>query len=276
MVKTREIPVGPAARLFEAAQNDLWRSWRDAEQSTDHPGIRGDIREDGFRTFLSSKLGGQFRVSTGEAVDAASRTSKQLDAIISSGTGFVLRSGSNVLLPAESVLAVVEVKSTLTNADLLDSAVKAQSVRDLRPHGEAFVGRRLWGEPGTSSNARCFFTTFAYKSDLVEPDWLAREWGRASRELSGRMDLIDRIVVLERGMLNLPSARGMTGTAAATLWKWFEELDNFLRRETARRDQIEWWRYAAGFGEIWTQLDDPPEPVGRRRGKESRRGRRLP
>ena len=265
---------GPAALLFEKARLDLWAAWREANETTNHPGIKGDIREDACRKFLSKHLPARLRVATGEAVDSKNRQSRQLDIMVwDSGRGATLREGSDIRLPAEALLSVVEVKSTLTREKLEEATANARSVRSLRPYGEKFGDCRPGGQASRSKSPRCFFTLFAFKSDLSPNDWLRSEWKRTSEVLGSDLGLIDRIVVLEHGLLNPFSRRGMTGSPEATLWNWFVELSNFLENENARRGPIGWASYGH-FGETWEQLEARPEPPQPKSNSQVPRGPR--
>src|SRR4051812_3750888 len=85
-----------------------------------HKGLRGSSREEVVAQFLSDQLPGRFGVTAGEAVDVEGRRSGQLDIVVFDryATAPLLRREAGDLLPAEALLAVIEVKSTLSQKDL--------------------------------------------------------------------------------------------------------------------------------------------------------------
>lgn len=105
---------------------------------------------------------------------------------------------------------------------------------------------------------RCFRTIFAYGTNLSEGDWLTREWERvtqATSELGSDPALIDRIVVLNRGMLNPPSRQGCEDTEFLSVFhQWFIGMANFLSRENSRRPPVDWQTYQKKRAPGWRSL----------------------
>jgi len=162
-----------------------------------------------------------------------------------------------VLVPAEGLLSVTEVKSTLTLAEIRKSLAIARTVRNLRPFGGNFVGAAQKGHQLPVGSYRCLFTVFAYKSNLRESDWLDAEWARYKGALGqpGEADLIDRIVVLDRGLINPPFATGKQAQdEKRVLHEWFINVANFLARENDRRPAMDWQVYADKYSPGWSKL----------------------
>jgi hypothetical protein len=226
-----------------------------------HSGNRGLSREKALSAFLSAQLPKRFEVTTGEAIDAGERRSGQLDLVIYDRnlTAPLLSDDSGDLLPAESLLAVIEVKSTLTNDELKTCAHAAKALSLLRPYGKEFVEPRKDGEPADDGRHRCQYSIVAFKSNLGTTDWAAKEWERLTRAVS-EVDVsasrIDRVLVLDQGMLVPPSCTARTqADGKGMLRDWFLHLSNFLVREAARRHNFDFEKYGrqrANPG--WTKL----------------------
>lgn len=213
--------------------------------SFEHAGARGTRREETVRKFLKDQLPGGYAVEAGFAFDARDVQSGQLDVLIYRvrDTPFVL-AGDPLLVPCESLLAAIEIKSKLTTDKVKESFSIAKSVRALKPFDKRFADARLRGEPADEL-PRCFFSVFAFETDIVEgDDWLVREGARITRiasELRIPPRHIDRLIVMDRGVINCAEGRGhdsaRSGQSAMQIW--FVHLINHLLREDRRRKEID-------------------------------------
>jgi len=119
-------------------------------------------------------------------------------------------------------------------------------------------------EPAVGKEApaplRCFRTIFAYDTNLTEGDWVMKEWGRVENvadELQCDPGLIDRILVLNQGMLNPPARQGADDTEFISVFhQWFIGLANFLARENSRRPAVDWQTYHRKRVPGWKVLPD--------------------
>lgn len=244
--------------LLDGAQASLWNSWKEAT-SAQHRGVRGGLREASVREFLAARLPTSYSVASGEVIDSRDRYSRQADLLVyEADRNAPFRSGDSILLPAEAALAVVEVKSRLTATEMGAAVNVARSIRELSPFGRRFVGTRTDGAPAKDNRPRCFFTLFAYETDLSAVGWAASEWSRYKGQLAPAdpRNLIDRIVVLNRGMLNPPSGSVKTAESdSRVLHEWFVNLVNFLGRESDRRPPMDWQSYFGRYSKGWTALE---------------------
>ena len=236
-------------QLLEHAEEKLWLGFRRAEAKT-HRGERGSSREEALAHFLESQLPARFGVTSGEGVDSAERRSGQLDVVIYDRnlTAPLLAEDSGDLLPAESLLAVIEVKSTLTKAELEKCARAARAISRLRPYGSPFVGSRKGGLSADDGRHRCQYSIVAFGSDLSKTGWAGSEWQRlkdAVAMANVSRERIDRVLVLDRGMLVPPSATARTtaDSGKGMLRDWFLHMSNFLVREAARRPDFDFQDY---------------------------------
>ena len=117
----------------------------------EHAGIQGGQREESVRRFLQERLPGGYEVTTGTVFDARDKQSKQLDVLIYRvrDTPFLVP-GDPVLVPCESLLAAIEIKSTLTAAKLREGLEVARSIRGLR----LVLGRSTRNSPMSGRAAR--------------------------------------------------------------------------------------------------------------------------
>jgi hypothetical protein len=237
----------------------------------EHPGIRGGQREESVRRFLQERLPGGYNVTTGTVFDARDEQSKQLDVLIYRvrDTPFLVP-GDPVLVPCESLLAAIEIKSRLDPAKLREGLQVARSIRDLRPFDKEFANARTRGQEA-DDQPRCLFSVFAFGTDLAGgEDWLAREGARFVRlaqELSVPPQYVDRLIVMDRGIINCAEGRGhdtaRSGQSAMQIW--FVHLMNHLLREDRRRKEIDIDIYSGR--NQWMALPDWPSPAATRARK---------
>src|SRR5581483_1876017 len=114
-----------------------------AERMVAHPGELGVGREEIIRRFLRAYLPSRFDVSTGFVFDSKGNVSRQLDIVIANGLVCPRfeTAGGNRFYPCESVVAVGQVKSTLTShAELQNALANLETVKDLDRYanGRAF------------------------------------------------------------------------------------------------------------------------------------------
>lgn len=108
-----------------------------AEGLVKHSVLVGDAREFLVRAVLSRILPSAYEIGRGEIVDSHGKRSKQIDLIIarSDSPALGLPNGDKVYL-VESVIATIEVKSTLNASKLVEALENCASVGDLRPSAE--------------------------------------------------------------------------------------------------------------------------------------------
>ena len=97
-----------------------------------HRGDKGTARETFLNTFLEGAFPKKYVIHRGEIFDGEGTIARQADIVVydESFPAFAFGAGNRYM--AEGVLAHIEVKSKLTKAELLDSIVKAMSVKKLK------------------------------------------------------------------------------------------------------------------------------------------------
>lgn len=242
-----------SARTFDEllghAENELWLGFQRAGLKK-HAGSKGRSRERTIASFLEAQLPTRFGVTTGEAIDAKEHRTGELDVIVydRNTTAPLLTEAAGDLLPAEGLLAVVEVKSLLTGEELRTCAAAAKALSELEPGGKPFLPPRTDGAPADDGRHRCQYSVIAFETNLGETGWASKEWRRvreATTSAGVGVEHIDRVLVLDRGMLVPPSATARTAGSEGRgmLREWFLHLHNFLIREAARRPEYDLQRY---------------------------------
>lgn len=231
-----------------------------------HRGIRGDERAAALADFLRATMPAKFGVAKGEAIDYQGNQTSQLDLIVydrhDSAVLFRGKDG-NLLIPAESVYAVIECKTTL-NKDELESSFKAAArLKALRPYQKFFRSdksiTKLGGEP-TNPLPRCHYSIFAFDTNATSSsEWLKTELSRAQTAASAsaaHISDVDNIIVLERGIFIPGEGRGKVYANDATnaFIDWYLSLMNFLQREYKRRSPADLQIYSYQYQRGWVVI----------------------
>ena len=106
-----------------------------------HRGNKGSSREESLRQFFRERIPKAYAIVEGEVVDLNGSISPQLDLMFyNQSLNFALNADQSSILPAEALLASVEVKSILTKAEIEKSVTAARKLRQLRPYDRALGG----------------------------------------------------------------------------------------------------------------------------------------
>lgn len=99
----------------------------------EHRGVKGNYREELLKRYLRDLIPSKYSIGTGIIVDANQKQSRQQDFFIYDNVNspVFLKMEATQVIPIESVYAVIEVKSTLSKAELEKSIVNIRSVKSL-------------------------------------------------------------------------------------------------------------------------------------------------
>lgn len=113
---------------------DFTLSRSKAASDLHHAGLRGRAREIFAKDLLTPFLSPNVGACTGTVVDSQGGSSRQIDIIVYDKTLIpsLMFTGEEGIVPIESVLATIEVKSTLTRGELSKSVRNAHSVKILK------------------------------------------------------------------------------------------------------------------------------------------------
>jgi hypothetical protein len=220
-----------------------------------HRGNKGSSREESLRQFFRDRLPRTYAVTEGEVVDLNGLVSPQLDLMFyNQSTNFALNADQSSILPAEALLASIEVKTMLSKAEIDKSAIAAKKLRKLRPYDQALGGTGVGDSRRKVNGARYYHCLFAYDSDLSEEDWMKREADRI-RSLCGGEHLIDAVYVLNRGLLNMPANIGrLEDDHGGAISNFYFSILNFMQRENGRRAETPFYRYVTHATKAWSKL----------------------
>ena len=244
-----------------SAQNSLWSSFEESLGYMQRGDI-GDHREDALAHFLEQRLPARYAVARGEVVDTRGTRSGQTDILIyDQSLTTPLITGRNVVLPAEALLATIEVKTTLSGDEISKSVNGIKALHDLRPWDAPYAV--VNGPQGLVTDPdlpRILTSIFAYRSNLATDDWHAKEMRRvraACRTAGLPLPCLDRVVVLNRGILNPAKGVALVPGEKEVLGYWFFNLMNFLAREAGRRKAFPWNDYQWTRSHSWITVGPP-------------------
>jgi hypothetical protein len=226
-----------------------------------HKGIRGDERAASLADFFREMLPETFGVE---------RVRQSITRHKDRATGFrhlyrarcaPIRAGKeNLLLPCEALYCVVEVKSRITQDELDTAYVAAGKVRALKPFEKPFISARVDGTAADDERDRCLYVVFGYTSNLGnDEEWAQKEYERlksAARSAGVPLDCVDRLFILDRGIINPQKQSGKweTGEAGSVFLESYLHVVNFLARESERREPVNWQLYGPQGAVGWKVL----------------------
>ena len=231
----------------------------DAEEAANfqHKGIRGNERAAALAEFLTAHLPNVFAVGKGEARDCYDNVTGELDLFIydRSTAAPIQSGGESLIIPAESLYAVIEVKSVLSQDELDICLTAAMKVRSLKPFMKRFIASPTDGRV-EKDHYRCPYFVFAYKSNLVEAEWATKEYRRIvdrAGNIGCLPDVLDRVIVIDRGIIRPQVSAALLKENSTSLFlEFYLHLINFLMRERTRRPPIDWNAYTTR--NRWTKL----------------------
>ena len=125
--------------VLEEAEKNLLAAFAKS-QKTKHRGLTGNARAKSIADFLTARLPAAYGVVTGaEVVDYADRRSGEIDIVIFDKQRNPVVSAEPLWIAAEALLAYIEVKTRLTEAELKKSFIGAKQINALRPFKVPFT-----------------------------------------------------------------------------------------------------------------------------------------
>lgn len=151
-----------------------------------HEGEKGRENEAIMARILEALVPQRFGIGSGLLIDTSDRYSRQTDIIVydQSDEPAVLAQTTQLLFPIESVLASIEVKTTLRGDDIEDCLGKARDMRKLTT-----------ARPRANATTHPLFVVLAYRAGL-RPEAIVRKFMDASDD-----ERPDLVCVLQQGLL---------------------------------------------------------------------------
>jgi hypothetical protein len=183
-------------KVFSAIGSQMLADFEKIHSQIEHMGGRGSEREASLRQFLETYLPGQYSITTGEIVDTNGNSSRQCDLIIYDQISCpLLLAGKDYrVIPAESVYAVIEVKSVLDSNQLERAIENIRSIKQLERENGKFGG-----------------IVFAYKSNLKEVaiEELTQKIRKKNLEIEP-IEFVDLWCILDSGKISIVNEEGAT------------------------------------------------------------------
>lgn len=172
-----------------------------------HKGLRGRAREIFIRDLLRPFINPNFGVCTGIVVDSEGRQSSQIDIIIYDKSLLppILLTAEEGIIPCESTLATIEIKSKLTSEELKKSVINARSVKALRPQYHEL-------NPTSEFKSSILCCVFSYQSTRK-----AEKESEAVQKYAGRENENNPSQVV-----HIPISASCIGDSAFTFCRWHD------------------------------------------------------
>ena len=175
------------------------RAESDSVSGGQHPAEIGDRREAAVRDFLLGVLPEDLRIVSGEIFASSGDSSRQVDALIYHYSSPTLqRAERSVILPAESVLAAIEIKPLLRRGELIDALDNLRLAKALRPMAVLNPHLADPRQPVVEPNPPAFTALFAL--DSVAPRRILQTVHELEADVPAAL-AIDAICLLDRGIL---------------------------------------------------------------------------
>ncbi len=243
---------------FESAVYDIVGKFVKTKM-INHSLTKGEEREDPLIEFLTENLPKIYSVVKGEVVDIKNISSPQIDIMIyDNSRNIPFYSEGSYILPAEALLASIEVKSKLTQEEMRKILKNTALLKSLKPFGKPVDTSKRHRTVEEKVNCRYFHSVFAYDTDISESNWMKKEFERIERVANEEeidFTSIDRIFVLNKGLINPSDLVGKESEDdAETFLYFYMNLLNFLQRENSRRDTVPYLDYAGKMTNGWESL----------------------
>jgi len=194
----------PLEELFRRIETTLSAQLHQAG-IVEHHGDRGENREEILSQFLSKHLPRRYGVAKGEVITKAGQRSHAIDLIIYDRINCpVLYSGMTKILPVEGVYGIIEMKSTLSKAELLDCTKKIERFKALASRDLTVVQTRSFVTVERSSLP--FGLVVGYSLAQNSLTSLLENWREDNDRISNASRLTNLIAVLGQGLIYLEKA----------------------------------------------------------------------
>lgn len=115
-------------KLYAEMQKEMLQKLNTGANSVVHPGTKGDNTETNWIRWFQEYLPNRYKVDKGVVIDSTGKQSEQIDLIIYDAqySYLVFKQNETLLIPAESVYAVFEVKQNLNKERIEYAGEKAK------------------------------------------------------------------------------------------------------------------------------------------------------
>jgi len=257
--KKRPLNANPKfASKFEEAMHNFIGVFIGSKEFN-HSLTKGEQREIPLKNFLIKALPSNFEIKSGEVVDCFNSSSPQIDLMIYDKSKTIEFFNSDAaIIPAESLLISIEVKSKLTKAETVKILTNSTRIRQLKPFKKHPVVKQR-EDDNSVPHCRYFHCVFAFETDFKTDNWAKSEFQRfkeVAKETKTDINSIDRIYVVNKGLINPLLEKGVNENDGEilTLMYFFSHILNFAIRENNRRKPVPYELYSGRQSEGWKSL----------------------
>lgn len=195
--------------FFERVEETLLARYRQTSL-VHHAGDRGENREEILRDFLNQHLPKKYGVLKGEVITSVGGHSHSADVIVYDALNApVLYSGRTAVVPIESVYGIIEVKSSLSKAELLDTTPKIEAFKRLAPRELSVIRTREYVTVHRPS--RPFGIVLGYQLADNSLSSLSTNWQEENQRIHDVNFITNLIVVLGCGLLRYEAVNWTEG-----------------------------------------------------------------
>ena len=257
--KSRPVVANPTFQSkFDKAILDFTAAFIGSKEFN-HSLTKGTEREIPLRNFFRQALPDIFAIKPGEVIDCFDNSSPQLDLMIYDKSKTIeFYSGDAVIIPAETLLVSIEVKSILNKEEAKKILINAKKLKSIRPYKKQ-PKVKTRDDNNQASHCRYFHCVFAYHTDFKSGNWAASEYQRfaeVARDTNTDLKNIDRIYVANKGIINPVEGLGVDENdhEVVCLMYFFNHILNFIFRENNRRKPVPYELYAGRQSKGWKSL----------------------
>ena len=203
------------SKLLSKAAKLLRGEFEYIRESSPLSGDKGEEVEDILRKFLNSHLPQRFHSTSGILIDNENSISRQTDIIIYDALSSpVYRSAKKTqIIPYDTVVAVIEVKSCLNKNELKDAFEKIASCKKLKKRPFSQLDQRATGSRLTTIGT--FGIIFGFDSD-TKLETLAEHVKGFNKGYESKL-WPDMVIILDKGVIDYGVTFPGEGYIAATL-----------------------------------------------------------
>lgn len=204
------------SELFTKASHQLRAKFEFIRSSNPHPGGKGTEVEDILKEFLNSHMPKRFLATSGIIIDNENNSSKQTDVIVYDALSSpVYRfSETTQIIPADTVAAVIEVKTCLNKKELEDAYKKIASCKGLKKTPFSKLDQAPTGIEATTIDTLGIVFGFDSDSSLKK---IAENIEQLNTEYDSKL-WPDLVVVLDKGVIgysvSFPGENHISGSFA--------------------------------------------------------------
>jgi len=223
---------------FARVEETLLSQFREAG-FVQHQGDKGENREEFLREFLTKHLPKRYGVAKGEIITREGVHSHSADIIIYDATNApLLYSGRTAVIPIESVYGIIEVKSTLSKAEFLDTTRKIEAFKRLAPRDLSVIQTREYVTLHRPS--RPFGIVVGYQLGDNSLASLRSNWDEENKRIHDVNYFTNVVAVLGVGLLHFELVNLSLGTKELLLdTDQFVELLLTMNKRAEDNEQID-------------------------------------